>query len=193
MSVEQRRCHGGELGLADSGNGRAWPAGEVLLAVVTRPGAKYYLLAIPQAALGGEALTGFLGQVAPFGCPVPGSLVVNCQEIVSEAHPGRHCEAGGCQTTITAMEEARMDIHQNARSTPRSRAEIVRRVLARGQRPARVAAAVGVSERTVRKWVARYQAQAEAGLRDRSCRPHRTPTATPPLLVRWAERLRRQR
>jgi len=75
MSVEQRRCHGGELGLADSGNGRAWPAGEVLLAVVTRPGAKYYLLAIPQAALGGEALTGFLGQVAPFGCPVPGSLV----------------------------------------------------------------------------------------------------------------------
>src|SRR5262245_54431364 len=75
MSVEQRRCHGGELGLADSGNGRAWPAGEVLLAVVTRPGAKYYLLAIPQAALGGEALTGFLGQVAPFGCPVPGSLI----------------------------------------------------------------------------------------------------------------------
>src|SRR5262245_6405787 len=75
MSVEQRRCHGGELGLADSGNGRAWPAGEVLLAVVTRPGAKYYLLAIPQAALGGEALTGFLGQVAPHGCPVPGSLI----------------------------------------------------------------------------------------------------------------------
>ena len=75
MSVQQRRCHGGELGLADSGNGRAWPAGEVLLAAVTRPGAKYCLLAIPQAALGGETLTGFLGQVAPFGCPVPGSLV----------------------------------------------------------------------------------------------------------------------
>ena len=86
-----------------------------------------------------------------------------------------------------------MDIHQNARSTPRSRAEIVRRVLTGQQRPGCVAAAVGVSERTVRKWVARYQAEADAGLRDRSCRPHRSPTATPPLLVDWIERLRRQR
>jgi len=75
MSVQQRRCRGGELGLADGGNGRAWPAGEVVLAAVTRPGARYYVLAIPQAALGGETLTGFLGQVAPFGCPVPGSLI----------------------------------------------------------------------------------------------------------------------
>jgi transposase InsO family protein len=86
-----------------------------------------------------------------------------------------------------------MDVHQNARSTPRSRAEIVRRVLTGQQPPARVAAAVGLSERTVRKWVARYQAEAEAGLRDRSCRPHHSPTATPPLLVAWVERLRRQR
>jgi len=75
MSVQQRRCRGGELGLADGGNGRAWPAGQVVLAAVTRPGARYYVLAIPQAALGGETLTGFLGQVAPFGCPVPGSLI----------------------------------------------------------------------------------------------------------------------
>jgi hypothetical protein len=33
------------------------------------------LLTIPQAALAGEALTDFLGRVAPFGCPVPGSLI----------------------------------------------------------------------------------------------------------------------
>jgi hypothetical protein len=50
-----------------------------------------------------------------------------------------------------------------------------------------------VSERTVRKWVARYQGEADAGLRDRSCRPHRSPTATPPLLVHSILRLRRQR
>jgi transposase InsO family protein len=68
----------------------------------------------------------------------------------------------------------------------------VRRVLA-GQRPGCVAAAVGVSERTVRKWVARYRAEADAGLRDRSCRPHHSPTVTPALLVTWVERLRRQR
>jgi transposase-like protein len=48
-----------------------------------------------------------------------------------------------------------MDVHQNARTTPRSRAEIVRRVQA-GQAPGVVAAAMGVSEPTVRKWVARY-------------------------------------
>lgn len=75
MSVQQRRCSGVEIGLPAGGNGHSWPAGEVLVAAVTRPDAKYYVLAIPQAALGGETLTGFLGQVAPFGCPVPGSLI----------------------------------------------------------------------------------------------------------------------
>jgi len=90
------------------------------------------------------------------------------------------------------MEEARMDIHQNARTTPRSRAEIVRRVQS-GQRPAVVAAAMGLSEPTVRKWVARYGTAGEGGLRDRSCRPRRSPAATPRVLMSWAESLRRQR
>jgi transposase InsO family protein len=86
-----------------------------------------------------------------------------------------------------------MDIHKNARTTPRSRQEIVRRVLVRGERPAAVAAAMGVSEPTVRKWVARYQAEPATGLMDRTCRPRRSPRATPRVLVSWAERLRRQR
>jgi transposase len=86
-----------------------------------------------------------------------------------------------------------MNIHKNARTTPRSRGQIVQRVLTQEERPPVVAAAVGVSDRTVRKWVARYAAEAEAGLADRSCRPRRSPCATPPLLVRWVERLRRQR
>ena len=84
-----------------------------------------------------------------------------------------------------------MNIHKNARTTPWSRAQMVARVGAEGA--AAVAAAVGVSERTVRKWVARHAAAAEAGLRDRSSRPRRSPTATPPLLVSWVEVLRRQR
>ena len=67
------------------------------------------------------------------------------------------------------------------------------RVLTQQERPAAVAAAVGVSERTVRKWLARYTAEAEAGLADRSCRPRRSPIATPALLTSWVERLRRQR
>lgn len=86
-----------------------------------------------------------------------------------------------------------MNIHKNARTTPRSRGQIVERVLTRQEAAPAVAAAVGVSERTVRKWLVRYTAEAEAGLADRSCRPRRSPQATPPLLVSWVERLRRQR
>ncbi len=75
MTVQQRRCHAAQIGVPDHETGRAWPAGEVLVAAVARPDARYYVLAIPQALLEGEALTSFLAQVAPFGCPVPGSLI----------------------------------------------------------------------------------------------------------------------
>jgi transposase InsO family protein len=85
-----------------------------------------------------------------------------------------------------------MDIHQNARTTPRSRAEIVRRVRS-GEGVNQVATAVGVSERTVRKWVAREEAAGTAGLADRSCRPHRSPTVTRPALVSLITQLRQQR
>src|SRR5206468_5326314 len=54
---------------------RQWPGNEVLLAAVPRPDAVHYVLALPGVALAGEALTGFLAAVAPFGCPVPGSLI----------------------------------------------------------------------------------------------------------------------
>ena len=84
-----------------------------------------------------------------------------------------------------------MDSHQNARTTPHSRAEIVRR-LTEARQPVRVVAkAFGISERTVRKWAARaYQA---TGLHDRSCRPHRSPRATPPAVVVQVAALRRAR
>jgi hypothetical protein len=75
MSVQQRRCHSAEIGVAGGGNGHAWPAREVVVASLTRPGARYYVLAMPGAVLGGSALTDFLNRVAPFGCPVPGSLI----------------------------------------------------------------------------------------------------------------------
>ena len=71
-----------------------------------------------------------------------------------------------------------MDSHQNARTTPHSRPEIVRRLTEERQPVRVVAQAFGISERTVRKWAARaYHA---GGLRDRSCRPHRSPRGRPP-------------
>ena len=85
-----------------------------------------------------------------------------------------------------------MDVHKNARTTPHSREKIVRRVSG-GESARGVAEDLGICESTVRKWLARYRAEGRAGLCDRSCRPHRSPAATPPALVQWVERLRRQR
>jgi transposase InsO family protein len=86
-----------------------------------------------------------------------------------------------------------MNIHKNARLTPRSRAELVRRVLVERQWPMSVATDMGVSIRTVRKWVERYRAEGEAGLADRSSRPHRLRRPTPAATIERIEALRRQR
>ena len=86
-----------------------------------------------------------------------------------------------------------MDIHQNARTTPASRAELVARVLDDQLPVSLVAVAAGVCPRTVRKWVARYQAEGPDGLADRSSRPHRQPRATPKHTVARITALRLQR
>ena len=68
-----------------------------------------------------------------------------------------------------------MNMHKNARLTPRGRERIVRQVES-GQTPEAVAEAAGVCPRTVRKWVDRYRREGLAGLQDRSSRPHRLHT-----------------
>ncbi len=85
-----------------------------------------------------------------------------------------------------------MNIHKNARLTPHSRADLVRRVET-GQPTAAVAAAFGVSIRTVRKWVDRFRRAGPEGLKDRSSRPHTLCQPTPEAVVSEVERLRRQR
>jgi transposase InsO family protein len=56
-----------------------------------------------------------------------------------------------------------------------------------------VATAFGVCVKTVRKWVERLLAEGEAGLMDRSSRPHRLRQPTLQAVVEEIERLRRQR
>jgi transposase InsO family protein len=85
-----------------------------------------------------------------------------------------------------------MDIHENARLTPRGRERMVNMVLG-GQTPKAVSEAVGVCPRTVRKWVERYRAEGLAGLQDRSSRPDRLRQPTPQVTVDRIEALRRQR
>lgn len=86
-----------------------------------------------------------------------------------------------------------MNVHKNARLTPHSRADLVRRVLDQGQSAKAVATAFGVDARTVAKWVARFKAEGPAGLGDRSSRPHRLYRPTPSRTVDQVIALRRQR
>lgn len=77
-----------------------------------------------------------------------------------------------------------MNIHKNAKLTPASRAFLVEQVLENGEKVSGVAAGLGVSVRTVYKWLRRYRREGEGGLQDRSSRPHRIPRQTPPSVVR---------
>jgi len=85
-----------------------------------------------------------------------------------------------------------MDVHKNARLTPRGREWIVRQAES-GQTPKAISKAVGVCPRTVRKWLARYCREGVAGLRDRSSRPHRLHRPTPQGVVERIAALRRER
>ncbi|MFN3854539.1 MAG: helix-turn-helix domain-containing protein [Phreatobacter sp.] len=61
--------------------------------------------------------------------------------------------------------------HKNARTTPRGRAEMIRRIVEDGLPFAEVAAGFGISEQTARKWLSRWRTDGEAGLENRSSRP----------------------
>jgi transposase InsO family protein len=85
-----------------------------------------------------------------------------------------------------------MDSHENARTTPHGRMVIVQR-LAEGQSVIAVAAAMGLTIKTVRKWRDRFAAEGLPGLRDRSARPLHSPKRLPPETTAQIEALRRQR
>jgi transposase len=71
-----------------------------------------------------------------------------------------------------------MKLHANAPFGPKGRLTMVRRVAEQGWSLTEAAEAAGVSERTVCKWVGRYRAEGEAGLRDRSSAPRSMPNRT---------------
>lgn len=85
-----------------------------------------------------------------------------------------------------------MKLHGNARTCPKSRRLLVDRL--EGEWSLTEAAeAAGVSERTAAKWLARWRAEGEAGLLDRSSAPKARPTQLPADRVRAIEALRRLR
>jgi transposase InsO family protein len=86
-----------------------------------------------------------------------------------------------------------MNVHKNARLTLARRIEMVQRIVKRGLTPAEAAAEAGVSDPTGRKWLGRYLAEGEAGLRDRSSRPKLSPRAIAPSKALAIVELRRRR
>jgi transposase InsO family protein len=86
-----------------------------------------------------------------------------------------------------------MNGHKHARLTPKGRALLVRRVLNEGWTVADASMAVGVSKRTGYKWLARFKAEGEDGLLDRSSRPRRCPRGLTAQEQGALEALRRQR
>ena len=68
--------------------------------------------------------------------------------------------------------------HRNARTTFHARMLMVQRHQ-QGWAKAHIAAAMGVSRKCVHTWISRFEAEGEAGLVERSSRPHRMPTRTP--------------
>ena len=69
--------------------------------------------------------------------------------------------------------------HRNARLNHHGRLLLVDRVCRQGWAVAHAARAMGISRQCAHRWVGRWRAEGEAGLADRSSRPHRSPTRTP--------------
>jgi len=85
-----------------------------------------------------------------------------------------------------------MKLHANAATCPKSRLKIVCRALA-GEAREQIAAEYEISTRTVAKWVARFRAEGEFGLVDRSSAPNTSPHRTPEDRVAAIAALRRLR
>jgi transposase InsO family protein len=83
-------------------------------------------------------------------------------------------------------------VHANARLTLHGRTELIARVQA-GRPVAHVAAEMGISRATAYKWWKRWRHEGDAGLFDRSSRPHHSPNRTPRRTERRIEQLRRSK
>ena len=85
--------------------------------------------------------------------------------------------------------------HPNAALTPRARLRLACLIVEQKWPVAEAAKMFMVSERTARKWADRYRLEGEAGMADRSSRPHHSPARTPEpvvreiVVLRWRHRL----
>jgi transposase InsO family protein len=86
-----------------------------------------------------------------------------------------------------------MNVHKNAPLTPKGREAMARSVVEGGLSQADAADQFNTTPKTVAKWVKRFRAEGVEGLRDRSSRPHSSPSQTSVATCDAIETLRRQR
>ena len=86
-----------------------------------------------------------------------------------------------------------MKLHANARLSPNGRRLLVDRLEEHGWDIRDAAAAAGISVRTARKWLARWRAEGESGLLDRSSAPKTVANKTDPKTVSLIAALRKLR
>jgi transposase InsO family protein len=86
-----------------------------------------------------------------------------------------------------------MDVHQNARLTPRGREDMARAIVDEGLTLAEAARRFNTTTKTANKWTRRFRAGGAAGLHDRSSRPLSSPSRTALTPCDAVEALRRQR
>jgi transposase InsO family protein len=86
-----------------------------------------------------------------------------------------------------------MKLHGNARTCPNSRRLLIERVIEEGWSVSGAAAAAGISERTVYRWLKRWRQDGAEGLCDRSSRPLRSPRQLSAQRVQAIGSLRRLR
>jgi transposase InsO family protein len=97
----------------------------------------------------------------------------------------------GCGLSKAHIRPEVLVSHGNARLTVHGRKLIVERH-ATGWKQAHIAAAMGISRKCVRTWIDRFEDEGEAGLVDRSSRPHTIPRRTPAETEDRIVELRRQ-
>ena len=86
-----------------------------------------------------------------------------------------------------------MNTHKNARLAFSGRVCLIDRIVNDQWRGVDAARAFVLSERSVRKWRRRFEAEGSTGLLDRSSRPHRSPRKTPAHIESEIKRLRLER
>jgi transposase len=86
-----------------------------------------------------------------------------------------------------------MNLHANAALSLNKRRRLCERVVVEAWTVRSAAEAADVSVRCARKWVARYRAEGESGLLDRSSAPRRIPHRTSEERVQAIKALRRLR